>query len=291
MAAFDTLTRFVFENAAVRGELIHLDESWREVLARAEYPIYLQTLLGELTAAAGLLIATLKYEGNLTLQMQGNNAVRLLVVEITSSLHVRAMAKWDTDASETAFSNLMNDGQLVITLTPATESHRSYQGIVPLIGGSVAEALMHYMTQSEQIDSLIVLAADEQCAAGMLLQRLPDRPDGDADTWARASHLGATLKAEELLSLDTGLILHRLFHEEDLRVFEPEPVEFACTCSRLRVAEMLKMLGQEEVESVLEEQGLIEVQCEFCGKLYHFDAIDSTQLWLSNSVAPVNTKH
>lgn len=291
MAAFDALTRFVFEDAAVRGELIHLDDSWREVLSRAEYPGYLQTLLGELTAAAGLLIATLKYEGNLTLQMQGNKAVRLLVVEMTSSLHVRATAKWDAEASETAFSNMMSDGQLVITLTPATESHRSYQGIVPLIGGSVAEALMHYMTQSEQIDSVIVLAADEQCAAGMMLQRLPDRPEGDAETWARASHFGATLKAEELLHLDTDLILHRLFHEEDLRVFEPQPVQFACSCSRTRVADMLRLLGREEVESVLEEQGLIEVQCEFCGQLYHFDPIDAAQLWLENSVPPVHTKH
>ena len=292
MHTTDSLTRFMFEHAAVRGEIVSLDETWREVLKHADYPAPLQTLLGELMAAAALLIATLKFDGSMILQMQGEGAVKLLVVEATSAHTLRATAKWDGDLAEGNFADLLGNGRIVITLDPASADKQAYQGIVPLQGADVAAALMHYMIQSEQIDTHIVLAADETCAAGMLIQKLPDLADGDPDAWNRASHLAATLKAEELLTLDGGMILHRLFHEEDLRVFEPEPVRFACTCSRSRVADMLKMLGREEIESVLEERGQIEVQCEFCNRHYRFDPIDAAQLWLPNvSAAEGETRH
>ena len=285
MHTTDSLTRFMFEHAAVRGEIVSLDETWREVLKHADYPAPLQTLLGELMAAAALLIATLKFDGSMILQMQGEGAVKLLVVEATSERTLRATAQWDGDLTAGNFADLLGEGRLIITLDPVSADKQAYQGIVPLQGTDVAAALMHYMAQSEQLDTHIVLAADEECAAGMLLQKLPDMVDGDPDAWNRATHLAATLKAEELLTLDAAMILHRLFHEEDLRVFEAEPVRFACTCSRSRVADMLKMLGREEIESVLEEQGQIEVQCEFCNRHYRFDPIDAAQLWLSNVTA------
>ena len=285
MLTTDSLTRFMFEHAAVRGELVSLDETWREVLKHAEYPAPLQTLLGELMAASALLIATLKFEGSMILQMQGEGAVKLLVVEATSERTLRATAQWDGDLTAGNFADLLGEGRLIITLDPVSADKQAYQGIVPLQGTDVAAALMHYMAQSEQLDTHIVLAADEDCAAGMLLQKLPDMVDGDPDAWNRATHLAATLKAEELLTLDAAMILHRLFHEEDLRVFEAESVRFACTCSRSRVADMLKMLGREEIESVLEEQGQIEVQCEFCNRHYRFDPIDAAQLWLPNVTA------
>lgn len=282
MLTTDSLTRFMFEHAAVRGELVSLDETWREVLKHADYPAPLQTLLGELMAAAALLIATLKFDGSMILQMQGEGAVKLLVVEATSARTLRATAQWDGELTEGNFADLLGEGRLIITLDPASENKQAYQGIVPLQGADVAAALMHYMAQSEQLDTYIVLTADEECAAGLLLQKLPDQVGGDADAWNRASHLASTLKAEELLTLDAGMILHRLFHEEDLRVFEAEPVRFECTCSRTRVADMLKMLGREEIESVLAEQGQIEVQCEFCNRHYRFDPVDAAQLWLPN---------
>ena len=282
MLTTDSLTRFMFEHAAVRGEIVSLDETWREVLKHADYPPPLQTLLGELMAAAALLIATLKFDGSMILQMQGVGAVKLLVVEATSGLTLRATAQWDGDLAAGTFAELLGEGRLVITLDPTSADKQAYQGIVPLQGTDVAAALMHYMAQSEQLDTHIVLAADDECAAGMLIQKLPDQKDSDPDAWNRASQLTATLKAEELLTLDARLILHRLFHEEDLRVFEAEHLRFACTCSRGRVADMLKMLGREEIESVLQEQGQIEVQCEFCNRHYRFDPIDAAQLWLPN---------
>ncbi len=243
-------------------------------------------------AAAALLIATLKFEGSMILQMHGEGAVKLLVVEATSEHTLRAIAKWDGDVTEGGFAELLGEGRLVITLDPASADKQAYQGIVPLQGADVAAALMHYMMQSEQLDTHIVLAADDDCAAGLLLQKLPDQVDGDPDAWNRATHLAATLKAEELLTLDASVILHRLFHEEDLRVFESEPLRFACTCTRTRVADMLKMLGREEIESVLEEQGQIDVQCEFCNRQYRFDPVDAAQLWLPNvSAVEVKTRH
>jgi molecular chaperone Hsp33 len=292
MHTTDSLTRFMFEHAAVRGELVSLDETWREVLRHADYPAPLQTLLGELMAAAALLIATLKFEGSMIVQMQGEGAVKLLVVEATSAHTLRATAKWEGDLEQGDFADLLGNGRLVITLDPASADKQAYQGIVPLEGVDVAAALMHYMTQSEQLDTHIVLASDETCAAGLLIQKLPDQPDNDPDAWNRASHLAATLKAEELLTLDARTILHRLFHEEDLRVFDSEALRFECTCSRARVADMLKMLGREEIESVLAEQGQIEVQCEFCNRHYRFDPIDAAQLWLPNvTVVERDTRH
>ena len=294
MLTTDSLTRFIFEHATVRGEIVSLDETWRAVLKHAHYPVPLQTLLGELMAAAALLIATLKFDGSMILQIQSDGAVKLLVVEVTSALTLRATAKWDGDLSSGNFVELLGEGRLVITLDPTSTDKQAYQGIVPLVGNNVAAALMHYMAQSEQIDTHIVLAADDECAAGILIQRLPDQADADpdSDTWFRASQLAATLKADELLNLDARLILHRLFHEEDLRVFESEHLRFQCSCSRIRVADMLRMLGREEVESVLAEQGKIEVQCEFCNQLYHFDPIDAAQLWLPN-ILPIEgeTRH
>jgi molecular chaperone Hsp33 len=291
MITTDSLTRFMFEQAAVRGEIVSLDETWQAVLNRTDYPPVLQNLLGELMAAAALLIATLKFDGSMILQMQGEGAIQLLVVEATSAHTLRATAKWSDDLIEGNFADLLGEGRLLITLDPESSDKQAYQGIVPLQGDNVAAALMHYMAQSEQIDTHIVLAADDECAAGMLIQKLPDMPNADPDAWQRARQLTATLKADELLKLDAQMILHRLFHEEDVRVYTPEGLSFACTCSRTRVGEMLKMLGREEVESVLEERGKIEVQCEFCNQHYQFDPIDAAQLWLPYIATADVTRH
>ncbi|MEQ1668992.1 MAG: Hsp33 family molecular chaperone HslO, partial [Sulfuriferula sp.] len=235
----DSLTRFMFEHAAVRGEIVSLDNTWQEVLKHADYPAILQNFLGELMAAAALLIATLKFDGSMILQMQGEGAVQLLVVEATSAGTLRATAKWTGDLTYGNFADLLGEGRLLITLDPESSDKQAYQGIVPLQGENVAAALMHYMAQSEQIDTHIVLAADDGCAAGILIQKLPDVADADPDAWNRASQLTATVKPEELLELDAQMILQRLFHEEDIRVYEAEALKFDCTCSRTRVADML----------------------------------------------------
>lgn len=270
----DSLRRFLFEHAPVRGELVHLDQTWRSVIERHNYPDVLRDLMGELSAAAVLLAATLKLKGSLVLQIHGKGVLKLLVVECTGNLELRATAKWEGELGQGTLRELVGDGRFVITLDPK-DGNQAYQGIVALDGETVAEILQNYMARSEQLDTRMWLAADGQQAAGMLLQRLPEQKSEDADAFERASQLGATLKREELLSLPADELIHRLYHEEDIRLFEAQNVTFNCTCSRDNVARMLKMLGREEVGDILAERSEIEVFCEFCNERYVFDAIDA----------------
>lgn len=287
----DTLTRFLFEHAEVRGEVVRLDATWRAVLECHAYPEPIRNLLGEMMAAASLLAATLKFEGALIMQMQGSGPVTLAVVECSSEFHLRATAKWRDDLAPGDIATLLGQGKFVITIDPKT-SNQIYQGIVALEGTTVAEVLEHYMLQSEQLETRLWLAADGEQACGFLLQRLPENATEDADAWNRALNLGNTLTAEELLKLPAREILHRLFHEEDLRLFDPRPVSFRCTCSRERVANMLRLLGLDEVHSILDEQGKIEVDCEFCNRHYHFDAVDAEQLFAAEVLTqPGSTRH
>jgi molecular chaperone Hsp33 len=274
----DSLQRFLFENTPVRGQLVHLDATWRAVLERHEYPAPLRTLLGELMAAGALLSATLKFDGALIMQMQGQGPVKLVVVEVTSEGTLRATASWDGELQDAPFAELVGGGRFVITLVPA-DGTQSYQGVVDMSGGSVAEVLEHYMATSEQLQTRLWLACDERQAAGMLLQKLPEQEGTDADMWNRATHLGATLSAEELLKLPAREVIRRLFHEEDVRVFESTPLAFRCSCSRDRVTAMLRMLGRDEVHSIIEERGKVEVTCEFCRKRYTLDPVDAEQVF------------
>jgi molecular chaperone Hsp33 len=236
-------------------------------------------------AAAALLAATLKLKGSLILQVQGNGPVSLLVVECNGELGMRATAKWEGDLPQASLSELVGDGRFAITLDPRDGS-QTYQGIVSLEGGSVAEILQHYMLRSEQLETRLWLAADDHQAAGLLLQKLPDQPEGDADAWPRLKLLAETVRHEELLELPAETLLRRLFHEEDVRLFEGQGVKFQCRCSRSGVAGMLKMLGREEVDNILEERGNIEVACEFCNQKYHFDAVDAEEIFAPIPSAP-----
>lgn len=287
----DTLTRFLFEHAEVRGEVVRLDATWCAVLANHAYPEPIRNLLGEMMAAATLLAATLKFDGSLIMQMQGSGPVTLAVVECSSEFHLRATAKWRDDLAPGDIAALLGQGKFVITIDPKT-STQIYQGIVALEGATVAEILEHYMLQSEQLETRLWLASDGEQACGLLLQRLPENASEDADAWNRALNLGNTLSPDELLNLPAREILHRLFHEEDLRLFEPRPVSFRCTCSRERVANMLRLLGLDEVHSILAEQGKIEVDCEFCNRHYAFDAVDAEQLFAAEVLTqPGSTRH
>jgi len=357
----DSLQRFLFEGAPVRGELVHLDATWRAVLERHEYPEPLRAVLGELMAAAALLSATLKFDGSLILQIQGSGAVKLIVVECTSEQTMRATAKWDGELASGGFRALVGDGRFVITIVPSDPT-RSYQGIVELSGDSVAAVLEHYMATSEQLETRLWLAADATQAAGMLLQRVPSpvaedkrpvrenqrpaqedkrparqnqrparqdpsaarqdpsaarqdssaagkrkrparqretpteqsesAPGQDPDSWNRALVLSDTVRAEELLTLSARQLLHRLFHEEDLRVFEPRIVSFRCSCTRERVVNMLRMLGRSEVQAILRERSAVEVDCEFCNRRYSFDAVDAEQVFAADLLTRAgSTRH
>jgi molecular chaperone Hsp33 len=273
----DTVSRFLFEHAPIRGERVHLDASWRNVLERHDYPQVLRQMMGELTAAAVLLAATLKLDGSLLLQIQGTGPIQLLVVECSGDLKLRATAKWDGQL-QGSFSELFGDGRFVITLIQK-DGKPAYQGIVELEGESIAEILQNYMFRSEQLETRLWLAVDEQSASGMLLQKLPEQNDVDVDAWPRYTQLADTLHDDELLALPTEDLLYRLFHDEDVRLFEAQPVVFHCTCTRDNVAQMLRMLGEAEVESVLTERPVIEVHCEFCNHRYEFDRVDAAQLF------------
>ena len=285
----DSLHRFLFEQAPIRGELIHLDESWRSVLERHDYPEELRNLMGELAAAAVLLAATLKLNGSLVLQIMGKGAVKLLVVECSGDMQLRATAKWSGDLAQRSFAELIGNGQFVITLDPK-DGGQPYQGIVEIEGSSVAEIMQNYMSHSEQLETRLWLTADGQHAAGMLLQKLPD-PDNqselpDADAWRRAVILADTLKPEELLLLPAKTLIQRLYHEDDIRLFDAQKVSFHCSCSRDNVAKLLQMLGRVEVDSILAERDNIEVHCEFCNQRYEFDRVDAEMMFVDSIVLP-----
>lgn len=315
----DQLYKFLFDGAdvkksSVRGEIVALEAAWREIRSRHDYPAPVLRLLGEMVAASALLTANLKFNGTLIMQIHGDGPLRLLVVECNAELTLRATAKLADGAAiddHASFAQLVNThgrGRFVITLDPRERRRgvQPYQGIVPLEGGSVADALGNYMLRSEQLDTHLWLAADERCAKGMLLQRLPldgGRAAGDTgsanadadlsqaqETWRRAVTLANTLERNELLSTTPETLMHRLFWEETLRVFEPQLCVFACSCSRGRVATMLLTLGQTEVDETLEQEGQVLVHCEFCNKRYQFDAVDCAQLFAtSNPIDGVRT--
>jgi len=297
----DSLQRFIFENAAIRGEIVKLDATWQAILTRHNYPEPVQRLLGEMMVAAALLSATLKFNGKLIIQIQGGHPIQLMVVECDSNNHLRAVAQYDKDIKNvTKLSELVGQGRLVITLDPSEGGER-YQSIVNVTGESLADAITDYLVRSEQLDTNLWLTADSKKAAGLLIQKLPsgsatlvdqETKVEDQDSWNRIQHLSSTISNDELLNISTEQIIHRLYHEEDVRIFEKEPVSFRCTCSRERVATMLRSLGSKEVESIITEQKIIEVACEFCNQKYEFDAVDSEQLFASEIAHPTpSTKH
>lgn len=291
----DALHKLLFEGAAIRAQAISLTTVWQEVKTRGSYPPAVEKLLGELLAAGVLLAANLKFDGSLLLQMRGHGPIRLAVVECRSDLSVRATIKLDEeavipdDASVQTLLNRDGQGRFIVVLDPQDRrpGQAPYQGIVPLIGDSVAQALEHYMASSEQLETRLYLACDADHAAGVLLQKIPQEGGtgalSDPDAWNRATQLAATLKQEELLGVDAPTVLRRLFWEETVRVFDPLPVSFRCTCSRHKVANMLLSLGQDEAQSVLEEQGKVQVRCDYCGKEYTFDAVEVAQLFATGS--------
>ena len=290
----DRLRRFLFENAPVRGHWVHLSRSWLEARAHQSLPAPALELLGQSLAAATLLSASVKFSGTLTLQLLGSSgAVTMLVAQATDARTLRGVAHLAEDAAARGdgFHEQIDGGRLVVSVEQG-DGVAPWQGIVPLEGHSLAACLAHYFEISEQQPTAIVLAANAGHAAGLLLQKLPtpgvqgeSAAAGAQDLWEEVTALLATLGGDELLLTEPQALLHRLFHEHDVRVFDAEPVKFACRCDRERVSALLRGLGRDEIESILEEQGAVTVTCEFCQKPYRFDAVDAAQLFVPN--APV----
>lgn len=282
MPSEDIIQRFLFELADVRGELVSLNESYREILAKHDYPEPIKALLGEMLAAAVLLSTTIKFDGLLIMQATSSGPLSTLMVECSSKQEVRAIARYSDDLQGNSLSELMPKGVLAITIDP--EKGQRYQGLVALEGDSIAESLAGYFATSEQLPSRFRLLADGRTARGFMLQALPpDRqknPEERQETWRRLSMLADTLTVEELMALDNRTILHRLFHEEDVRLFDERPVVFRCSCSLERSGTALASLGREDAFQLLEERGgEIEVDCQFCHARYRFDQTSLTELF------------
>ncbi|MGD9842083.1 MAG: Hsp33 family molecular chaperone HslO [Steroidobacteraceae bacterium] len=302
----DCLHRFDFEQLPFRGLLIHMDASWRALLEHRDYPAAIQHTLGEAVVAAALLAATIKFDGQLTLQLKGDGPMHLLLAQCTAGLGVRGLARYRADelpADSTAIQELAGVGNLTVTLE-SEDLQQRYQGVVPVTGARLSSCLEVYFEHSEQLPTRLWLHADEQGVAGMLLQRLPTPPVVDdvggerleqqplqlEDEWQRLQLIADTLTPAELLQLADRDILRRLFNEDDLRLFDSAPVYFKCRCSRERVGGMLQALGYAEVQDVLTEQGKVEVNCDFCNRTYLFDSVDVEQLFVG-TVAILPSQH
>lgn len=300
----DQLNKYLFADQLTRAQTVELQHTWQTGLEHQHYPESVRNLLGELAAAAVLLAGNLKLDGSLVLQAQGDGPIALMVVECTSQFEIRATATLREDAvipENADLQSLLNtydNGRFIVVLEPKPGTDmQPYQGIVPLQGENLAEVLENYMKHSEQLDTKIFLAADANKANGLLLQRLPGTGGSiegteapEEPSWERAQQLAQTIKNEELLELPAAELIHRLFWQEDLLQLEPTDLQWHCPCTRERVAGMLQMLGRDEIESILSEQEYIEVACNFCGKPYHFDAVDSAQLFIAKSDQPESKK-
>ncbi|MEI6860208.1 MAG: Hsp33 family molecular chaperone HslO [Shewanella sp.] len=280
----DNLHRYLFENADVRGELVQLEKSYQEVLSAHQYPEKIQLLLGELMAATSLLTATLKFSGDISVQLQGDGPVSLAVINGNNLQQLRGVARWNADLQQDANLQQLfgNKGHMVITLTPVDGER--YQGVVALDKSTLAACLEEYFDQSEQLLTSINLFANGQQAAGMLLQVLPSEDEHNVK-FKHLEQLTATVKAKELFDLEAEEVLHRLYHQEEVRLFDPIQVSFSCTCSRERSAKAIRTVPKAEIYVIIAERGNVEMGCEYCNTNYSFDSIDIEAIF-SNAPVP-----
>ncbi|NRD71998.1 Hsp33 family molecular chaperone HslO [Shewanella sp. VB17] len=268
----DNLHRYLFENTDVRGELVQLEKSYQEVLAAHDYPTVIQCLLGQLLAATSLLTATLKFDGDISVQLQGNGPVSFAVINGNNLQQLRGVARFNGELSDDAdLQQLFGKGQMIITLSPK-EGER-YQGVVAMSQPNLAACLEDYFTQSEQLATSITLFANGKQAAGILLQELPSEDDHNVE-FEHLTQLTATIKAEELFELEAEDVLHRLYHQEEVLLFDPVIVTFSCTCSRERSASAIRTVSREEIASIIAEMGKVQMGCDYCNTSYEFDSID-----------------
>jgi molecular chaperone Hsp33 len=282
MTEQDLLRRFLFEDLGVRGEWIKLATSWQAAKQHQKGPQNAQLQLGQALAAVVLLSATIKFNGSMILQAQGDGDFRTLVAQSTHDRKIRGLIRSNDHVPVGSLENMFGKGQLVLTIE--SDNAQPYQGVVPLAGENLAAALQTYFEQSEQLKTRLWLFANETHVAGLLIQELPAQNSYKAD-WERIEILADTVTEQELLELNCEHMLYKLFNEEKVRLFDAEPVEFQCSCSRPKIERTLRAMGREELEDILQEHGAIQVSCEFCSEQYLFDRIDVETLLIQESVA------
>lgn len=284
----DQLLRFIFNEYGIRGEIISLDSSWLSAQENHAYPEPVAEQLGQALATSLLLSATIKFNGSLTLQAQGDGLINMLVAQASDHQTVRGLAHWQEETNDGEPSSLFGNSRLIITIKP--EPGEPYQGIVSLEGDSILDAVQTYFKQSEQLKTRLWFAVNNERAVGLLLQELPAHP-GDKDGWQHVEVLAETITRTELLALPPQQIIHRLFHEEAIRLFDPQAVKFECDCSKKKVESSLINLGHSEILSILQEKGTVEVDCGYCNKHYNFDAIDIETLFSNTPDSPTPILH
>ncbi len=293
----DASQRFLFEDLDVRGEIVQLDQTLSAACEHHAYPPPVARLLGEALAAASVMRATVRMDGTLTLQVEGADdaPVSLVLVHADADGHLRGTVRYEGDPGRGGLEALCGSGRLAITIEP--EEGQRYQGVVGLDGQGLAPTLEGYFRDSEQLPTRLHLASDGERAGGLLLQRIPRGGEGsaqqeaDPDAWERIGYLAQTLTDAELLERSREEVLYRLFHEETVRVFEPREIRFRCRCSASRIASILRGLGQDDVEELLEEQGVVEVRCEFCGAVYRYDRVDVAQAFADAGAQPGSDRY
>ncbi|MCG3725838.1 Hsp33 family molecular chaperone HslO [Vibrio cincinnatiensis] len=283
--ANNQLHRYLFEDLSVRGELVQLDDVFQQIITSQAYPKPIQTLLGELLVATTLLTATLKFEGSITLQLQGDGPVSLVVINGDNQQKVRGVARWQGEIEEEAnFHQLMGKGHLVITIEP--KKGERYQGVVGLEGDSLAQVLESYFLRSEQLKTRLWIRTGEHAgkphAAGMLLQVMPDGT-GTENDFEHLEQLTNTVKDEELFSLAANELLYRLYNQEKVQLFTPQAVEFKCGCSRDRSASAIIAIDKEQINTILAEEGVVALHCDYCGTTYSFDSAQVAELFENQS--------
>ncbi|WP_131782550.1 Hsp33 family molecular chaperone HslO [Legionella gresilensis] len=275
----DSLQRFMFEHASIRGEIAHLDHAYTTIINQRTYPPMVKNVLGEALVSCLLMIGSIKFEGELSLQFQGDKRLPLLLIQCDHQLHLRGFAKFQPDLTTEEYAAAFLEGKMVLTINPYNQT-QSYQSILPIQSTSMAENLMYYYAQSEQIPSRVWLASDDTKVAGLLLQLMPGQSSEQREQfWEYAVHIGQTISEPELLNLDNETLLYRLYHETDIRVFDNKMVTFKCRCSPDKMRQVLTVLGEKDIKELLAEKGKIDVTCDFCNQHYSFDAIDITMLF------------
>ena len=273
MTEQDSLQNFIIENADVRGEIVRLTESYKEILAD-NYPDAIKKLLGETLLATVLLAGSLKFQGTLTLQFNGEGPIRILVASCNHELQVRGLAKYDEQAQQHEFATAFNQGRLVITITP-DNAVKPYQSIIAINGQSIAECLEYYFAQSEQLLTKFRLITDETRAAGMLIQQLPVKNlDIEKFTQLAVQIQGAALNEQALLNLSNIELLQQVYTDQDIRLFDSKAVEFKCSCNVEKMRNAIKVMGEKEAFSLLSTLRVLEVRCEYCNKTHEFDKLE-----------------
>lgn len=291
MKPIDSLQRFMFEHASIRGEIVHLENSYQTILNQHPYPPMVKYLLGEALMSCALLAGSIQFEGEIGLQFHGDKRLPMLLVQCDHHLNIRGFAKYEHNDETNAYADAFLHGKMTLNINQYNQTE-SYQSVVPLRSTSMAENLMHYFAQSEQIATRVWLATDERRAAGMLLQLMPTENTQEREQfWEYAVKLGDTIKEEELLNLDNETILHRLYHEAELRLYPARIIHFRCRCSIEKMKQVLAVLGEQDIQALIEEKGQVEINCDFCNEHYIFDPIDITLLFKTQQHDPSIDAH